>query len=118
MKNEVTYKISDTNNGTKAVVTLPEGTFNLTLNYHKGMNNQRVWTVDGNYPKDKWLISYEGGKLFILKKGGEYEVGQEINHKAFGKGIITNINDNMLSINFDKVGEKIMMKSILKNFIK
>ena len=119
MKTEVTYKISDTNYGTKAVVNLPEGTFTLTLKYHNGINNQRVWTVEGNYPKDKWLISYEGGKLFILEKGrDDFKIGQEVIHKAFGKGVIASINDNMISINFDKIGEKTMMKSIIKNFLK
>ena len=115
---EVTYKISDTNRGTFLTVNLPEGTFNLTLTYKKGMNNQRVWTVNGNYPAAKWSISYEGGKVFILAKGGEYEEGQKVTHKAFGKGVVTYVSENMVTINFDKVGEKVLGKSILKNFLK
>ena len=118
MKKGVTYEISDTNKGMFAKVNLPEGTFNLTLSYKTGMNNRRIWIVNGNYPKDKWLISYEKGSLIILEKGGNFEVGQILIHKAFGKGIVTNINGSMVTIKFDKVGEKIMMKSILKNFLK
>lgn len=118
MTNEITYKISDTNYGTKAVVTLPEGTFNLTLSYRTGLNNRREWTVVGNYPKDSYLISYDGGELIILKKGGEFEVGQKVNHKAFGEGTVTNVNGNMIAIDFGKKGQKVMMKSILKNFLK
>ena len=118
MKNEITYKISDTNYGTKAVVTLPEGTFNLTLTYRTGLNNRREWKVEGNYPRDSYMISYEGDELIILKKGGEFEVGQKVNHKAFGEGTVTNVNGNMVAIDFGKKGQKVMMKSILKNFLK
>lgn len=117
MKN-VSYKIEDTNSGVKAFVTLPEGNFTLNLNYHNGMNGRRVWTVEGNYPKDRYMISYEMGKLFIIEKSNnELTEGQIINHKAFGKGIITSVSDNTVVINFDKAGQKQLMKSILANFL-
>lgn len=74
MKKEITYKITDSNTGTFAQVYLPEGTFNLRLTYHTGLNNRREWSVNGAYPKEKYMISYEGGDLIILKKGGEYEL--------------------------------------------
>ena len=118
MTNEITYKISDTKYGTKAIVTLPEGTFNLTLTYRKGMNNRREWVVNGNYPEAKYLISYDGGSLFILKKGGEFTIGQKLTHKALGKGVVTNVNGNIVAVDFGKKGQKVMMKSILKNFLK
>jgi hypothetical protein len=112
------YKISDSKIGMFATVNLPEGVFNLTLKPHKGINNRKEWTVIGSYPTEKWSISYEGGKLFILAKGGDFFVGQKINHKAFGKGVITNINGGTVGINFNESGEKAMAKSILTNFIK
>lgn len=115
MKN--TYEIKDTNAGTFATVTLEEGTFNLQLTYKNGLNNTRVWEVKGSYPKEKYSITYEQGKLFILAKGGEYVIGQIVNHKAFGEGVILNVTETVVTVNF-KAGQKSIMKSILKNFIK
>lgn len=118
MKNEITYKLSDTSKGHFLTVNLPEGTFNLTLSYHTGFNNTREWKVNGNYPKDKYSITYTNGNVFILKIGGEYAEGQKVTHKAFGKGVITFAGKNTLTINFKKVGEKSLMKSIAGNFLK
>jgi len=118
MTSKITYKITDTNYGTKAIVNLPEGTFNLTLTYRNGMNKRREWTVSGSYPEAKYSISYDGGNLFILEKGGEFTVGQKLIHKAFGKGVVTNVNGNMVAVDFGKKGQKVMMKNILKNFLK
>lgn len=115
---EISYEIKDTNYGTKVFLHLPEGDFTLNLRYHRGMNNRRVWTVDGTYPEDKYLISYENGKLFVLPKGGDYKVGQIIEHKAHGKGTVISVNETSVVIDFGTKGEKMMLKSILKNFIK
>ena len=116
MKNN-NYTISDTNKGVFAKVELDGKEYNLSLRYRTGSNNRRTWEVCGKYPTEKYLISYEGGKLIILEKGGEYEVGQTVNHKAFGKGIVTNVTDTTLAIDFGAKGEKCIMKSILNNFL-
>lgn len=113
---KITSKISDTKNGTFATVNLAEGKFNLTLKPRRGANNRKEWDVVGSYPADKYLISYEGGSLIILPKGGEYTVGQEVTHKVFGKGVVTDVADNALVIKFAEC-EKMLLKSILKNFL-
>lgn len=114
-----TYKITDTEKGIFANIQIEEGTFNLEIKqlpYNKIDGNRRTFEVVGNYPTDKYLITYEAGKLFILKKGGKYEVGQKVTHKAFGKGIIEKVTENSLSINFN--GElKNIMKIIAANFL-
>jgi hypothetical protein len=114
---KTSYSIKDTNSGIFAKVNLPEGTFNLKLYYHFGLNGTREWEIKGNYPKEKYSISYDMGMLFILKIGGEFEEGQKINHKAFGKGIITSIKGQMIIIDF-KGTKKLFAKSILTNFLK
>lgn len=114
---KTTYKIQNTNNGMIATVTLAEGVYCLVLTYKTGLNNTRVWEVKGSYPKEKYSITYEQGQLFILAKGGSYEVGQIINHKAFGEGVILNVTETIVTIDF-KAGQKSIMKSILNNFIK
>ena len=116
MTNEITYKISDTSNGIFAEVNLPEGTFNLKLTSYTGLNNRREWKVNGHYPSN-YSITYESGTLFILAKGGSYEIGQVVNHKAFGKGTIESVNSGSVMINFEKVGTKSFMTSILANFL-
>jgi len=114
----VSYQIKDTNSGTKAFVTLPEGNFTLNLSYRNGLNGRRVWTVEGNYPKNRYMISYEMGKLFIIeKKDNDFTEGQIINHKAFGQGTVTLVRSNAVVINFDKAGQKQFAKSILANFL-
>ena len=113
---QITYKITDTNSGMFAEVNLPEGTFNLSISFKRGMNNRRETVITGNYPTEKYMISYDGG-LVILEKGGDYEIGQELDHKAFGKGIVEKVSDKSITINFAKVGQKTMMKSIIKNFL-
>ena len=110
------YKMRDTKSGIYADLTIDGKTYNLSLRYFRGMNNTRDWEVKGNFPADKYSISYEGGKLIVLRKGGDYEVGQKINHKAFGEGVITSINGNMIGIDFNGT-TKAMMKSILANFL-
>lgn len=117
MTTEITYKINDSKGGTFATVNTPDGTFNLKLVYHNGQDNRRVWEVKGTYPREKYMITYEGGRLFILRKGGDFEVGQTITHKAFGTGVVKSVNGNAVCVNFEKAGEKVMMKSILANFI-
>lgn len=112
------YKITDTNKGILAVVTLPEGIFNLTLTYKTGQNNRREWLISGKYPTEKYSILYDGNTLSILEKGGSYEIGQKVEHKAFGFGIITEMSSNCLVINFKNVGTKSLMLSIAKNFLK
>ena len=112
-----TYKIQDTNNGMIATITLAEGVYRLELTYKTGLNNTRVWEVKGNYPKDKYSITYEQGQLFILAKGGDYKAGQIINHKAFGEGVVLSVTETIVTIDF-KAGQKSIMKSILNNFIK
>jgi hypothetical protein len=117
IKTMKTYKINDTKNGTFATVTLPEGVFNLKLTYKNGLNNVREWSVVGTYPREKYMIAYENGVLIILEKGGDYEVGQKINHKAFGEGVITNVSEKSVIVDF-KGQARPFSKSILKNFIK
>ena len=118
MKNsEITYKITDKNSGMFAEVNLPEGTFNLKISFKRGMNNRRESVITGNYPTEKYMISYDGS-LIILEKGGEFTVGQKLEHKAFGKGIVEKVTENSITVNFTKAGQKTMMKSIIKNFLK
>lgn len=112
------YKISDTSNGMFLNVTLPEGNFNLSLQSFRGMNNRREFKVVGSYPKDKYSITYEGGHVSILEIGGEFTKGQKVTHKAFGKGRITQVSDSAISIEFNKIGQKTLAKSIAKNFLK
>ena len=116
MKN-ITYQISDTSTGMFLNVTLPEGSFNLTLKHYRGMNNRREWKVVGNYPSKKWSISYNGADVSILALGGSYTEGQEIIHKAHGKGVVKVVGESMVTIDFEKVGQKTMLTSILNNFI-
>ena len=113
----IIWTINDSKTGTWAKVTTPEGTFNLKLTYKTVMNGRREWSVTGQLPKDKYMITYNGGELFVLPLGGDFEVGQVINHKAFGKGTITTIVGEIVTIQFTN-GSKSLMKSILKNFIK
>lgn len=119
-KSEISFKINDGYNGTFAEVKLPEGNYNLKLTPYRGLNNRREWKVLGNYPKDKYRISYEGGgDLHILKKGGAlYNAGETVTHTAFGKGVITSVSDDMVTINFEKAGTKSLLKSIASNFLK
>ena len=113
----IIWTINDSNSGTWAKVTTPEGTFNLKLTYKTVMNGRREWSVNGQWPKDKYMITYNGGELFVLPLGGDFEVGQVINHKAFGQGTISSIVGEVVTIQFAN-GSKSLMKSILKNFIK
>ena len=118
MKNEITYKIEDTNSGVFATVNLPEGTFNLRLTSFTGLNNRREWKVNGHYPMDKYMITYEGGgRLFIFVKGGEWNEGETVTHRAFGKGVITAVYESSLTVEFENFGTKSIMKSIAINFL-
>jgi hypothetical protein len=116
MKNQITTKIQDTSKGIFATVTTPEGIFNLKLTFVRGLNNKRECVITGNYPEDLYDISYQGG-LVVLKKGGSFTVNQKIIHRAFGKGVITSVNDNAIIIDFNGT-IKCMQASILKNFLK
>jgi hypothetical protein len=117
-KTNISYEIKDTTYGVKAFLHLPEGDFTLTLKPRRGANSRRVWEIAGNYPKDKYCISYDGGNLLILDVDNTpFTVGQEINHRAFGKGKVTSVNGDMVAIDFEKVGEKTMMSSLLRNVL-
>lgn len=120
MKNSknISYEIKDNGYGMKAFVHLPEGDFTLTLKYHNGMNGRREWNVTGNYPKN-YSISYDANGLHILERDETaFEVGQKVNHKAFGAGVVTNVNGNVVSVEFENKGKKVMMGTILRNFLK
>jgi len=114
------YKITDTKSGIFAKVDLEEGTFNLEIRqlpYNRIDGNRRTFEVIGTYPRENYAITYEAGRLFILKKGGSYTVGQEVEHSTFGKGIINEITNNALAVTFGEE-KKYIMKSIAINFLK
>lgn len=114
----ISYEIKDNGYGMKAFVHLPEGDFTLTLKYHNGMNGRREWDVIGHYPKN-YSITYGANGLSILERDETaFEVGQKINHKAFGAGTVIKVNGNAVVVDFKKVGQKPMMGTILRNFLK
>ena len=120
MTTSISYKINDTVNGIFATVYLPEGEFHLRLDYRRGMNNRRTWTIRGNYPEDKYLISYENGELFVLPKssGDEFVEGATVEHSRFGKGLVTSATKNVVNVTFEKYGNKSLAKSIIANTMK
>lgn len=120
MTTSISYKINDTVNGIFATVYLPEGEFHLRLDYRRGIDNRRTWTIRGNYPKDKYTISYQNGELIVLpvSKGEEFIEGAKVEHKKYGKGIITRVTSGMVDVTFDKYGKKNLAKFIIANFMK
>lgn len=114
----ISYEIKDNGYGLKAFIHLPEGNFTLTLKSKYDFNGRRIWDVIGTYPKN-YSISYDANGLSILEKNDTaFEVGQKLNHKAFGTGTVIKVNGNAVTIDFDKVGQKTMMATILRNFLK
>ncbi len=47
----------------------------------------------------------------------DYSEGQNVRHKSFGQGKIVKVQNNMVTIDFEKYGQKTMMKNILNNFL-
>lgn len=113
----ITYELKDNGNGMFAFINTPDGTFTVKITSFIGLNGRKEWEVAGNYPKNKYYIVYESNQLIVLPKGGEYEVSQVVNHKAFGKGTVTAVNASSVTINFEKVGTKSLLKSIAANFL-
>lgn len=68
--------------------------------------------------RDKYFVSYDIEGLSLLPKDSkEYELGQIVNHKSYGKGQIIEMNKTALKVNFN--GEiKVLAKSIASNFLK
>jgi hypothetical protein len=113
----ISYEIKDSNYGTMAYVHTPEGDFTLKISYYNGLNGRREHKVTGNYPRDKYSISYEQGKLFILEiDNGDYKEGQKVNHKAFGEGIIKEVLENTITIEFNGAS-RCLAKKLASNFL-
>ena len=115
------YTIKDTKKGIFANVELLEGNFNLEIKqlpYDKINGNRRIFEIVGYYPTEKYSISYEAGKLFILEiNASNYVEGQKVNHVIFGEGTIIKVTENVLLVDFNG-NEKTIMKSIATNFLK
>lgn len=114
----ISFKINDSVNGIFATINLPEGEFHVRLDYKKGFNGRREWTVLGQYPKDKYSITYDGTLTILPLSAGDFEVGQKVTHKAFGKGVVTEVGKGAIRVQFNKKGEHLIMRSIAANFMK
>ena len=114
----ISFKINDSVNGIFATINLPEGEFHVRLDYKKGFNGRREWTVLGQYPKDKYSITYDGTLTILPLSAGNFEVGQKVTHKAFGKGVVISSSTGAIRVEFEKVGQKQIMRSIASNFMK
>jgi len=115
---------SDRNSGMYAEVIFSDNT-NLVYRVefgkegprHDDRRTEKLVFVSGTANCEMWSVMIHSNQITVLEKNNnQYEVGQEVNHKSYGKGIITKVTNNALMIDFNGIS-KVMLKSIVSNFL-
>jgi len=60
------------------------------------------------------IIGKKGKTTKQISNNGSIKVGQIVKHETFGKGVVRSINGNRVTVIFEKVGEKNLIKDFVK----
>lgn len=117
---KVTYRESKIYGNGIMYVNGKMGSTSFELQF-KATKSGKIYTYDlvrSTLDSSKYMVSMSNFGLNIVELNNDatFEVGQIVNHKAFGKGTIVEVNDQALVIDFAGT-KKMLMTSMVSNFL-
>lgn len=125
-RNRMLFGRTTSNRASRFIDEIPEEHINKSL--PKGYAYRDNSYLQNEYNKFSTYVSYSNSSMISPPKAektdinlSQFEVGNSIIHKAFGEGIIINMqpmgNDALLEINFSKIGSKKLMLRAASKFM-